>query len=123
MFEPNQLAEIQQVTLAQVICESSDEIKRVQKDVFIKAERDEDYLECSRVPKLNLKTWSDCCTSGYFDWKKKNNKFLLILAHNLCSTFALKFEKLWFKMNALKYVILYLTHEYIYDLYIGLVYL
>lgn len=71
VFEPNQLAEIQQVTLAQVICESSDEIKRVQKDVFIKAERDEDYLECSRIPKLNLKTWSDCCTSGYFDWKRK----------------------------------------------------
>lgn len=63
VFEPNQLAEIQQVTLAQVICESSDEIKRVQKDVFIKAERDEDYLECSRIPKLNLKTWSDCCTN------------------------------------------------------------
>lgn len=76
MFEPNQLAEIQQVTLAQVICESSDEIQRVQKDVFIKAERDEDYLECSRISKLNLKTWSDCCTSGYFDWRSKNHKFL-----------------------------------------------
>lgn len=71
VFEPNQLAEIQQVTLAQVICESSDEIKRVQKDVFIKAEIDEDYHECSRIPKLNLRTWSDCCTSGYFNWKRK----------------------------------------------------
>nr|XP_022314517.1 peroxidasin-like isoform X2 [Crassostrea virginica] len=63
VFESNQLAEIRQVTLAQVICESSDAIHRVQRDVFVKADRDEDYLNCSHIPKLNVKVWSDCCTN------------------------------------------------------------
>ncbi|XP_062584185.1 peroxidasin-like isoform X2 [Saccostrea cucullata] len=63
VFESNQLSELQQVTLAQVICQSSDNIQRVQRDVFIKAESDADYLNCSKIPKLNLKVWSDCCTN------------------------------------------------------------
>ena len=71
MFESNQLAEIRQVTLAQVICESSDAIHRVQRDVFVKTDRDEDYLNCSHIPKLNVKVWSDCCTSEYcIGWGK-----------------------------------------------------
>ncbi|XP_056019051.1 peroxidasin homolog isoform X8 [Ostrea edulis] len=63
VFEPNQLAEIKQVTLAQIMCESSDGIQRVQRDVFVKADSDADYLECSKIPKLNLKVWSECCTN------------------------------------------------------------
>lgn len=45
------------------MCESSDDIQRVQRDVFVKADSDADYLECSKIPKLNLKVWSECCTS------------------------------------------------------------
>ncbi|KAK3090062.1 hypothetical protein FSP39_008890 [Pinctada imbricata] len=62
VFESTQLAEIKQITLSRVICDSSDGIEKVQKDTFIRAERPADYLLCKDIPKMNFKIWSDCCT-------------------------------------------------------------
>lgn len=63
VFEPSQLAEIRQTTLARVICDNSDNIQRVQPDVFLLQQSDEGYVDCAspRIPKLNLKLWSQCC--------------------------------------------------------------
>ncbi|KAL8583777.1 hypothetical protein ACOMHN_036412 [Nucella lapillus] len=61
VFSPEQLVEIQRTSLAQVLCQSSDDIQRVQTDVFLRVENDDDYIDCSSVPRLDLRMWSDCC--------------------------------------------------------------
>ena len=62
VFESNQLAEIRQVTLSRVVCDSSDGIDRIQRDAFTKADAHSQYLQCKDIPKMNFKVWADCCT-------------------------------------------------------------
>jgi len=62
VFEPEQLNAIKEVTLARVICDSSDNIDRVQSDVFIMAENNTAYLPCKQIPPISLKVWGECCT-------------------------------------------------------------
>lgn len=61
MFTPEQLIEIKRTSLAQVLCQSGDNMGRVQKDVFLRVQNDDEYLRCSEVPRLDLRMWSDCC--------------------------------------------------------------
>ena len=61
VFTPEQLVEIKRTSLAQVICQSSDNIDRVQEDVFLRVESDDDYISCNDIPRLDLRMWSDCC--------------------------------------------------------------
>lgn len=61
VFTPEQLTEIKRVSLAQVICQGSDSINRVQQDVFHRVKNDEEYRSCSQYPRLDLRMWSDCC--------------------------------------------------------------
>ncbi|KAJ8305370.1 hypothetical protein KUTeg_015915, partial [Tegillarca granosa] len=61
IFSPEQLTAIKQVSLAGVICESSDSINKVQRNVFLRADDHDDYVSCSKIPKFSLKMWSDCC--------------------------------------------------------------
>ncbi|XP_076462560.1 peroxidasin-like isoform X2 [Babylonia areolata] len=60
-FSAEQLIEIKRVSLAQVICQSSDNIGKVQEDVFLRVDDDDDYIDCSNIPRLDLRMWSDCC--------------------------------------------------------------
>ena len=62
VFSPEQLLQIKQSSLARVICDSSDGITQVQKDVFLMVESREEYLSCDEIPKMDLKMWSDCCS-------------------------------------------------------------
>ena len=62
MFNPDQLLQIKQSSLARVICDSSDGITQVQKDVFLMVDSREEYLSCDAIPKMDLKMWSDCCS-------------------------------------------------------------
>lgn len=61
IFTSEQLVTIQQTSIASAICESSDSITRVQKDVFLLAVDDDDYVPCNEIPKLDLNQWTDCC--------------------------------------------------------------
>ncbi|BFY99802.1 hypothetical protein BsWGS_02841 [Bradybaena similaris] len=61
VFTSEQLVTIQQTSIASAICESSDSITRVQKDVFLLAVDDDDYVPCNEIPKLDLNQWTDCC--------------------------------------------------------------
>jgi peroxidase len=61
VFTPEQLVEIKRTTLAQVLCQSSDNIQRVQEDVFLRVEEEDKYLSCDKIPKFNVRMWSDCC--------------------------------------------------------------
>ena len=50
-----------QVTLARVICDNSDNIKHVQKDVFGIVQSHAEYLPCEQLPSLDLSFWKECC--------------------------------------------------------------
>ncbi|ELU07933.1 hypothetical protein CAPTEDRAFT_71766, partial [Capitella teleta] len=59
VFEPSQLTEIKQISLARVICDNSDNIEHIQPDVFRLAKSNKEYLDCEspRIPRLNLRLW------------------------------------------------------------------
>lgn len=61
VFTPEQLTEIKRTSLAQVICQSGDNIRRIQRDVFIRVKSDDEYVNCDSIPRLDLRMWSDCC--------------------------------------------------------------
>lgn len=62
VFNPDQLLQIKQSSLARVICDSSDGITHVQRDAFRMVNSREEYISCDDIPKMDLKMWSDCCT-------------------------------------------------------------
>jgi len=61
IFKPTQLTQLRQVTLARVICDNSDNIKHVQKDVFGIVQSHAEYLPCEQLPSLDLSFWKECC--------------------------------------------------------------
>nr|BAD18663.1 unnamed protein product [Homo sapiens] len=61
VFTPAQLTQLKQASLSRVLCDNGDSIQQVQADVFVKAEYPQDYLNCSEIPKVDLRVWQDCC--------------------------------------------------------------
>jgi len=66
VFSTEQLIQIQQSSLASVICENTDTIKKVQLNVFKQAEADAGYKSCDDIPKIDLRMWTDCCEGEMF---------------------------------------------------------
>ncbi|XP_014396031.1 PREDICTED: LOW QUALITY PROTEIN: peroxidasin homolog, partial [Myotis brandtii] len=70
VFSPAQLTQIKQTSLARVLCDNSDNITRVQRDVFRVAEYPHGYSSCDDIPRVDLRVWQDCCedcrTRGQF---------------------------------------------------------
>ncbi|XP_076171397.1 peroxidasin [Ptiloglossa arizonensis] len=61
VFKPEQLAQIKQTTLARVLCDNGDNIRRIQPNVFLLSEDDNKYVDCDEIPRVDLRIWSDCC--------------------------------------------------------------
>lgn len=61
MFSPAQLTQIKQTSLARILCDNSDNITRVQRDVFRVAEYPHGYSSCDDIPRVDLRVWQDCC--------------------------------------------------------------
>uniref|UniRef100_A0ABM0M4I6 Peroxidasin-like n=1 Tax=Saccoglossus kowalevskii TaxID=10224 RepID=A0ABM0M4I6_SACKO len=61
VFTAAQLTQIKQTSLSSVICENSDHINRIQKDVFLKATYPTGYLKCEEITAMDLRVWTDCC--------------------------------------------------------------
>lgn len=61
MFRPEQLAQIKQTSLARILCDNGDNIKRVQPDVFLLPEGANSFTTCDEIPYVDLRIWSDCC--------------------------------------------------------------
>eukprot|EP00794_Sanderia_malayensis_P004817 gene4817-5448_t len=61
VFKPEQLTQIKQVSLARVICDNSDNIQHVQRDVFRRVQSHAEYRPCGSIPGLDLSFWKDCC--------------------------------------------------------------
>ncbi|ELK32764.1 Peroxidasin like protein [Myotis davidii] len=70
VFSPAQLTQIKQTSLARILCDNSDNITRVQRDVFRVAEYPHGYSSCDDIPRVDLRVWQDCCedcrTRGQF---------------------------------------------------------
>lgn len=61
VFSPAQLTQIKQTSLARILCDNSDNITRVQRDVFRVAEFPHGYSSCDDIPRVDLRVWQDCC--------------------------------------------------------------
>lgn len=61
MFTPGQLTQIRQASLARVICDNSDHIQQLQRDVFQVASYLQGMVSCEEIPALDLRLWQDCC--------------------------------------------------------------
>ena len=56
VFEPAQRASIEKHSLAAVICDNSDAITNLQKDVFLSGQP---RVSCSEIPRINLRLWQE----------------------------------------------------------------
>lgn len=61
MFTPAQLTQIRQASLARVICDNSDHIQQLQRDVFQVASYLQGMVSCEEIPAVDLRLWQDCC--------------------------------------------------------------
>lgn len=62
VFRPEQLAQIQQVTLARILCNNGDKIDRIQPNVFLLPNDNENKIvSCDEIPYVDLSMWGDCC--------------------------------------------------------------
>ena len=57
IFNPEQVASIEQHSLAAIICDNSDSITELQQDVFLS---DQPRVLCSDIPMINLELWAMC---------------------------------------------------------------
>ncbi|KYN39975.1 Peroxidasin [Trachymyrmex septentrionalis] len=61
VFRAEQLVQIQQVSLARILCDNGDNITRIQPNVFLLPESHNDFVSCDEIPYVDLNAWSDCC--------------------------------------------------------------
>ncbi len=55
VWSEGQLEELRRVNLAALICDNGDDIKKVQKDVFVNGR----MIECDRIQRMNVDVWKD----------------------------------------------------------------
>lgn len=60
-FQPEQLAQIKKTSLARVLCDNGDNITRIQRDVFLLPDADNNFVDCHEIPSIDLRAWSSCC--------------------------------------------------------------
>ncbi|KAG7189813.1 hypothetical protein KM043_017473 [Ampulex compressa] len=61
VFRPEQLSQIRQTSLARILCDNGDNIRRIQPDVFLLPEGHNAFVSCEEIPYVDLRVWSDCC--------------------------------------------------------------
>ncbi|XP_076805878.1 peroxidasin homolog isoform X2 [Clavelina lepadiformis] len=70
VFSPAQLTAIKQTSLARIICDNTDSIRTVPRDVFLN-QPTSDFVACNEIPSIDLSAWTDCCQdcgdSGSFE--------------------------------------------------------
>jgi peroxidase len=57
VFTQNQLAELRKTSLAKIICENSDGIQHVQKNVFMNANFPNEMVRCSDIEDVSVEPW------------------------------------------------------------------
>ena len=64
VFTRNQLKELKKTNLAKIICENSENIEMIQKDVFLNAKFPNEMFECSKLEDFSLEPWKNCCENN-----------------------------------------------------------
>uniref|UniRef100_A0A674HZE2 Ig-like domain-containing protein n=1 Tax=Terrapene triunguis TaxID=2587831 RepID=A0A674HZE2_9SAUR len=71
VFTPAQVTQIRQTSLARIICDNSDHVRQLQRDVFQVASYPQGMVNCEEIPAVDLRMWQDCCedcrTRGQFN--------------------------------------------------------
>lgn len=62
-FKPEQLVQIKQYSLARVICDNADNITIIPRNLFVLPEHQGGFVQCSEIPKVDLRMWTECCSS------------------------------------------------------------
>jgi peroxidase len=64
VFTSNQLKELKKTNLAKIMCENSENIEMIQKDVFLNAKYPNEMFECSKLEDVSLEPWKNCCENN-----------------------------------------------------------
>lgn len=56
-----QLKELKTGLLPRILCDNTDTIDRVQKDIFLLADVQGGYSWCEDIPAIDLGQWKECC--------------------------------------------------------------
>ncbi|XP_022102574.1 peroxidasin homolog isoform X3 [Acanthaster planci] len=59
-FEPGQLTQIKQISLARVVCDNANDIQQIPEDLFLKNDYPIDFRHCSDIPSIDLRMWAEC---------------------------------------------------------------
>jgi len=67
VFTASQLGELRQASLARVVCDNSDSIRLVPRDVFLlMPSLPEGLVSCDDIPTVDLKVWAQCCQGACY---------------------------------------------------------
>lgn len=64
VFTSSQLAELKKTSLAKIICENSDNIGYIQRDVFLNAKYPEEMTRCGEIEDMSFEPWRNCCENN-----------------------------------------------------------
>lgn len=59
-FTKQQLRQLNQGSLARIVCDNGDNIEHVQKDIFRLPQSKSGFIDCANIPKIDLTHWKDC---------------------------------------------------------------
>ena len=67
IFTTEQRAEIEKASLSRVICDNSDNIQMIQPNAF---KANQDRVDCSSLPSVDLTAWEESSTESVLDWNE-----------------------------------------------------
>ncbi|XP_038056702.1 peroxidasin homolog isoform X2 [Patiria miniata] len=59
-FEPDQLTQIKQISLARIVCDNADYLHNIPEDLFHKNDYPVDFRQCHDIPSIDLRMWAEC---------------------------------------------------------------
>lgn len=64
VFNPTQLRQIKETSLAKVLCDNGDNIDTISENVFLLPELQDGLISCDDLPSIDFRYWADCDICG-----------------------------------------------------------